>query len=116
MAKTPTIAKADPKDSYQNIPGIRTEEARTRPRVERATARFFSRIYARVDKADLEAALADNDQRRVLLLFELAAPEVSKGLENVLGDALNRAGKITAKEINRQAEGDGDEFIEHQSE
>lgn len=110
MANQSTLARPPKNSDTHLVPGIRTEEGKTRPRVERATVRFFDRIWANVDKVSLESALEDNDQRLVMVLFTIAAETAAKGLESVLGDAIVRAGKLTAKEINRQSEGD-DEFL-----
>ncbi len=113
MARAVTTIAVPPTESDVDlVPGIRAEETKTRPRVERATARFFERLYDNINKRELFAALEAGDQRRVMLLFELVAENSAKGLNSVLSDAMKRAVNLTAKEINRQDNEDGmDEFF-----
>ncbi len=109
-----TIARPPKNSDVQIVPGIRTEETKTQPRVERATARLFERLYSNVNEEELFDALEAGDQRRAMLLFELVVDHSAKGLKNVLEDAMTRAGKLTAKEINLQNENeddDEDEFL-----
>lgn len=83
-------------------PAIRREEARFRPRIERAYLRLVSRVLAELDLEEIEAALERGDTAFVNLLFEEAFKKVSTPtLGGIFEDAYIRAGQSLTKKISR---------------
>lgn len=83
-------------------PAIRREEARFRPRIERAYRRLVTRVIAELDFSEIEEALERGDTLAVNRLFDEAFEKVAgPTLEGIFTDTTTRAGKALAKKINK---------------